>query len=77
MWRVGGSDILAEQAVCHSVAIYSYPVGILGMKLREKKNENKRKCVLLLRSFIHSTDVYHLQAFFEVLLLLFSCFSRV
>ena len=44
---------------------------------RKKKNESKRKCVLLLRSFIHSTDVYHLQAFFEVLLLLFSCFSRV
>ena len=60
MWRVGGSDFLAEQAVCHSVAIYSYPVGILGMKLREKKNESKRKCVLLLRSFIHSTGVYHL-----------------
>ena len=60
MWRVEGSDFLAEQAACHSVATYSYPVGILGMKLRgEKKRENKRKRVLLLRSFIHSTDMYH------------------
>ena len=27
---------------------------------KKKKREKKRKCVLLLRSFIHSTDMYHM-----------------
>ena len=55
MWRVGGSDFLAEQAVCHSVAIYSYPVGILGMKLREKKKrEQEEMCALI--KIIHSLN---------------------
>ena len=37
MWRVGGSDFLAEQAACHSVATYSYLVGNSGHEIEKKK----------------------------------------
>ena len=55
---MGGSDFLAEQAACHSVATYSYLVGILGMKLRKKKREREQEEMCALMKIIHSLNRY-------------------